>query len=159
MNARFRTRRGIGLLEVIACTGLVALMIVPLAGVIRASGQSIADANGDGSQSTQMRQGLRYLTKTIRDGEISLFRQNRISVRMPDGTTAAFRVRGQKLEMRQSGETTVVVENVRRVRFIQRRERNGDRRRTGIEIQLTARDPDTRRNVRINAAVATPPQA
>lgn len=157
MSQRTSTiRRGIGLFEVIACTGLVAMMLIPLAGVIRTSGQSISHSNGDGSKAFQMRQALRFLNQVLREGEIRQFRQNRITVRRPNGRTVSIGVRGQALEMRDGSDRTSLVEGVRRVRFIQRRQRSGDRLRTGIEIQLNARDPETRRNVRIVSALAFP---
>ena len=159
MNRHASSKRaGVSMLEVIACMGLVALMLIPLAGVIRASGQSIAQANGEGTLATQMRRGLRFLNQSIRDGEIIRFRQNRISLRMPSGNTAVVRVQRGRLEMREAGESIVLVEGVRRVRFIQRQQRSGERLRTGIEIQLNARDPETRRNIRVTSAVAIPTQ-
>lgn len=159
-SSRHRGARmsGVGLLEVIICTGLVALMIVPLAGVIRASGQSIAETNGEGSVQNEMRQGLRYLSNTIRQGEVTRIRWNRISIRMPNGRTAVARVRGGKLELQEGRQRMVLAEDVRRVRFRRHRQRSGARATTGVEIRLIARDPVTRRWARVNAAVAFPPQ-
>ncbi len=151
-------RRAVSIFEVIICTGLVTLMIVPLSGVIRSSGQSIADASGEGSLEVQMRSGLRYLSNVIRQAEIQQVRPTQLVLRMSSGRTATVNVSGGELAIREGSDTITLAEQVRRVRFVQRTQRSGARLRTGVEIRLIATDPVTRRNVIVTSAVAVPPQ-
>lgn len=151
-------RRGIGLLEVIVCTGMVALMILPLAAVIRSSGQALADVNGFGSTSEKMRDGLRYVSELIRGGEIKQINEETLTIDLASGQTALVRVRLGRLEIRQGGSNLWLMEDVERLRFIERKQSSEAGLRSGIEIHLFARDPVISRDISMKIAVAIPPQ-
>lgn len=151
-------RAGIGLLEVVVCTGLVAMMILPLAAVIRCSGQALADVNQFGSTAEEMRQGLRYVSELIRAGAITKFDEDSLTIDFSDGKPAIVRVRKERLEVRQDGVNLKLVPNVQQLKFIERKQSSDPGLRSGVEIQLLAKDPVTLRDISIKTAVAIPTQ-
>ena len=152
-------RRGIGMLEVIVCTALVAVMIVPLAGVLRASSQSIARADGSSTTEAGMRQGLRWLAETIRDSDVLLVRARLLRIRLSNGNVANIRVRRGTLWLTEGSSQTALVENVRDIRFAETVQTAPPGRRVGVSMTLRARDPVTRAWVTVDSTVAIPPQA
>jgi hypothetical protein len=151
-------RRGIGLMEVIVCTALVAVMIVPIAGVIRASGQSIARSEGSASTEAELRRGLRWLGDTIRDSDVLVVRSNQLRLRLSSGDVATIRVRRGTLELDDGSIQTALAENVRDIRFSELN-RTTPSTRIGVSMVLRARDPVTRLWVTVDSTVAIPPQA
>jgi hypothetical protein len=156
-NGKF-TRAGIGLIEVIACTALVAVMIIPIAAVIRASGQSIAQADGSTSVEAELRRGLRWLGETIRDGDVIRVRTRQLQIRLSSGNVATIRVRRGTLILDDGASQVVLAENVRDIRFIDRTQLAPPRTRIGVSISLRARDGATGTWVSVDSTVAIPPQ-
>lgn len=154
-----RPRHGIGLLEVIVCTGLVAIMIIPIAGVIRASSKSIERADGSISTEADLRTGLRWLGQVVRDSQIVSVRPRRIQLRLSDGTAAIVYVRRQTLWLDDGSNASSISENIRDIRFTEILQTAPPRNRIGISIAVSANHPDTGRLVTINTTVAIPPQA
>lgn len=155
-----KTRRiGVGLLEVIVCTALVAVMIVPIAGVIRTSGQAISESNSSTSTEASMRGGLRWLRDAVRDGTIVSVRSQRLQIMLSSGTLATVQVQRGDLIMDDGGSQFALVENVRDIRFVEATQTTPPRSRIGISMTLRARDPQTRQWVTTTAMVAIPPQA
>jgi hypothetical protein len=152
-------RRGIGLIEVIVCTALVAVMIIPIAGVIRSSGQSIARADGSTSTEAELRRGLRWLGDQIRESDVMVVRARRMQIRLSTGNVALVRVVGGTLLLEDGGTQTILAENVRDVRFTEMRQATPPNTRVGVSMALRARDPVTRAWVTVNSTVAIPPQA
>jgi hypothetical protein len=152
-------RTGIGLIEVIACTALVAVMVIPIAGVIRASGQSIAQADGSTSVEAELRRGLRWLGNTIRDGDVIAVRTDRLQIRLSSGNVATVRVVRSSLALDDGSGRTILAENVQDIRFIERTQVTPPGTRIGISMLLQARDPASGSLVSIHSTVAIPPQA
>ena len=159
IRSRAATRCGIGLIEVIVCTALVAVMIVPIASVVRSSSQSIARADGSTSTEADMRRGLRWLGETIRDSDVLLVRPRLLRLRLSSGDVANVRVRRGTLWMDDGSSQTALVENVRDIRFTDRIRATPPSTRIGVSMTLRARDPVTRLWVTVDSTVAIPPQA
>jgi hypothetical protein len=151
-------RRGIGLLEVIACTALVAMMIIPIAGVIRASGQAIAQANGSTSTEASLRSGLRWLQDAVRDGSIVSVQARRLEIIQASGDAATVQVSRGNLVMEDAQGESVLAKAVGDVHFRELTQIAPPQTRTGIQITLRARDSDTGQWVTLNSTVAIPPQ-
>ena len=152
-------RRGIGLLEVIVCTALVAVMILPIAGVIRTSGQAISESNGSTSTEASMRNGLRWLRDAVRDGTILSVRSRSIQVMLASGDLATVQVRRGDLIMDDGSSQFSLVENVQDIRFVETIQITPPGARVGISTTLRARDPQTRQWITVTSTLAIPPQA
>jgi len=154
-----RFRRGIGLLEVIVCTGLVAIMIIPIASVIRASAQSIARADGSTSTEAELRTALRWLGDVIRDGDVITVRPQKLEIRLSSGDVATVQVRRRTLELDDGRTQMALAKNVRDIRFAELTQVAAPQTRIGISMSVRARDPGTGGWVTVNSSVAIPPQA
>lgn len=152
-------RRGIGLLEVIICTAMVAVMIIPIAGVIRTSGQAISQSNGDNSTEASLRSGLRWLRDAVRDGSVVSVRARSLQVLLSSGDLATVEVRRGNLVMDDGRSQFALAENVRDIRFSELQQLNPPRTRVGVTMTLRARDPATGLTVAVDSTVAIPPQA
>ncbi len=152
-------RRGIGLLEVIICTALVAVMIIPIAGVIRTSGQAISLSNGSTSTEASLRSGLRWLRDAVRDGTIVSVQARRLQILLDSGDLATVEVRSGNLVMDDGRSQFALVENVRDIRFGELRQIAPPAARTGVTMSLRAQDPVTRQWVTVDSTVAIAPQA
>ena len=143
MNFRRRhlnPRAAVSLIEVIACMAIVGVMIVPIAGVIRASGQSIHAASGNHSVQASLRTGLRWVAQTIRDGQVLAVQNRRLTLKLADGRTARIEVRGNELLMLSGRDQVVLAEGVRDVEFRSLVTGSRPPARVGVSITLRARD-------------------
>lgn len=152
------SRRGVSLIEVITCTMLVAVLLVPLAAVIRASGQSIAEAEASTSTEAELRRGLRWLGDTIRDGDLISVRTNRIQLRMCSGEVGNVRVRGKTLEFQNGKDNLPIANQVLEARFTELRQATPPKKRIGLLMSLRARDPDSGATIVLDSTLAIPPQ-
>jgi hypothetical protein len=155
---RLRFRRGISLIEVIACTALVAIMMVPIAGVIRASAQSIAQSNGNASGEANLRTALRWVSQTVRDSNIVSIQDTRLVLRLPDASVGTLEVRRGELVLASGNDQTVLIENVRDIRFTALRDSSPSATRTGLDISLRTADANGNGSVTMNSIIAEPPQ-
>ena len=153
-----RSRRGLGILEVIVCTGLVAIMIIPIAAVIRSSSQSIARSEGSPSTQAELRRTLRWLSNTIRDSDVVSVSARRLQLHLDSGEAATVEVRRGKLWLDDGNSRTTLADNVRNIRFTEWTLTTPPRTRIGISMTLQARDPVSRNWVSVDATVALPPQ-
>ncbi|QDV61778.1 hypothetical protein [Crateriforma conspicua] len=139
-------RAGISILEVIACTMIVAVMMVPIAGVMRSSSQAIARAQGDGSIESQGRRSLRWLADQIRMNPhtqvVSGGRALRITTLA--GRTALVRISRSQLVMDDGIATTVLAESASAFRATELKSTATGNPVVGLELQLDIRDPATR---------------
>ncbi len=150
-------RTGVSLIEVIACTAIVAVMIVPIASVMRASAQSIALSNGGGSVESDLRSGLRWAVQVIRDGEVTGVGGRRLTLQMPDSSTATVEVRNRNLVLVNGTNQTIITEDVRDVRFQSINRVTLPVSRSGVLITLRARDSNGVL-VSVDATIAHRPQ-
>ncbi len=152
------SRRGIGLLEVIICTALVAVMIIPIAGVIRTSGQAISQSNGSTSTAASLRSGLRWLRDAVRDGSVVSVQARRLQILLSSGDVATVEVRSGDLVMDDGRSQFALAENVRDISFRELRQVAPPQTLTGVSMTLRARDPITRQWVTVDSTVAISPQ-
>ena len=156
-NGRARRRNGISLLEVIACTALLAVMLVPIAGVIRASGQSIQRAQ-DGRTPSGLRSTLKWLRETIDDGQIVNVARRSLQLQLGDGSSARVFVQSGELLLDDGTDEIVLAENIRDIRFQSVRSSVPPRDQVGLEIRLRAIDAETGDVVSVFCTVADTPQ-
>ena len=152
-----RARGGISLLEVIACTALVAVMLVPIAGVIRSSGRSMRVAQ-NGSTATQLRQSLKWLRETIDDSQITGISRRSLQLQLSDGRLARVSVQSNDLVMDDGTNQVILASGVRDVRFQSVRSPVPPRNRLGLEVRLRASDPSNGQLVSIDCTIAETPQ-
>jgi len=146
-------------MEVIASTALVAIMVVPVAGVIRASSQAIAQSDQDTSTEASMRRGLRWMSDAIRDGKVLSVGTNELRLTLKDGRDVRFSVTNRLLVMTDGGNQVVVIEGVRRIRFSQVKQTTPPNSLIGIGMSLRANDPVSRKVIVINSMVSIPTQS
>ncbi len=157
-GGRRKRRYAISLLEVIACTAIVAVMIVPIAGVIRASSQSIATATGNTSVQAGLRTGLRWVASTVRDSDILAVNTRRLTLRLSDSSVARIEVRRGNLVLLRGNDETVLVDGVREVQFRAINRVTPPIAQTGLAISLRAQDAASGQWVTVNSTIAVPPQ-
>ncbi len=157
MNFRIK-RQGISLLEVIACTALVAVMIVPIAGVIRASGQSIQQADGAVSTEAKLRRGLHWICDSVRDANLVAVQARRLTLQPSGGGQLTIEVQAGSLVMSDGTDVTTIVSDVRDISFTQINQSVPPNNLAGVTMSLRARDPVTRQFVTVNGTVAIPTQ-
>ena len=160
-NSRFKRptkRLGVSLIEVIACTALVAIMIVPIAGIIRASGQAVAQSDLDSSTEAKMRRGLAWLSDSIRDGQLLGVGTNEMKLTLKSGLDVKFTIDDDNLVMTDGRDSVVVSEGVREIQFAEIKQSVSPNPTIGIEIKLSAIDPVTRNVVSISSMTSIPTQ-
>jgi hypothetical protein len=151
-------RRGVSILEVIACTALVAVMIVPVAGVIRASGQAIALSDQDASTEAKMRRGLRWLSDAIRDGEVLGVGNTEMNLTLKSGLDVKFAIENGDLVMTDGSDSVRVAEGMRSIRFTELNQSLPPNDRIGIVMRMRANDPVSGNVVSIDATASIPTQ-
>lgn len=151
-----KRRKGISLIEVIACIVIVAAMMAPLAGVMRASNRTVMVAETK-TVGEELDAAGRWLQNTVQDGVINQVRRGVLSVRT-HGVNGQIRVRHQNLVFEDGTSTDILVEGVTRVDFREIRQTGGLRSRIGLRVQMRKRDPDSGRNVTSNTTIALPTQ-
>ncbi len=156
---RARRRRGIGLIEVIACTALVAVLITPIALVIRASGQSIAQSAGSRSVEADLRRGLRWITDVIRESDVIDIRNRELELDLPNGNGGLVSEINNSLVLDDGNDEIAVMSDIKDVRFTEIRTKGQVKTRIGIEIRLRATDPVTGAVVSVTSVLSIPPQA
>ena len=155
---RNHATRGVSLLEVIACTALVTILIVPIAGVIRASGKSIQAANGPSSTESELRQASRWLAQTIRANNILGIRRSQMQLRLDSGETATLRLKQRSLILDAPSGPSTLAKDIQRIRFTSHRQAAPPRKTVGVTFLLQKRDHVTRRMVSIEDTVSFPTQ-
>jgi len=158
MTQHRKPRAGISLLEIIVCTALVAVMIVPIAGVMRASSQSIAQAGQDGSTVARLRRGLSWLAGNIREGQILGVSKNGIKMTLPGGKDVKVVVDAGNLIMTDGGDPVILTEGVRSIRFNEFRQAAPPNSLIGLQLTLSATDPASGALVSANSLVSLPAQ-
>ena len=152
-----RHRHGISLLEVIACTALLAVILLPIAGIIRASGHSLRQAQ-QGSTSANLRSTLNWLRQTIDEGQIVSVASNSLQMRLSDGRMARVFVDRNELVLDDGTDRIQLAEDVRDIRFQNVHATLPPRNRVGLRIQMRGTDPASGQLVSVEATVAETPQ-
>lgn len=141
-----RARSGLSLLEVIACTVLVTFLMVPIAGVLRASAQAIQRTTAGGTLESQARRSLRWLATELdipMDAPVSVSsRQNQFRF-LTQGESIRVFVQARQLvwENVTTRSRIVLAENVSGFR-VETRVSNGEV--LGMDVTIELQDPADR---------------
>ncbi|MGB7325592.1 MAG: hypothetical protein WBD31_12030 [Rubripirellula sp.] len=151
-------RQGISLIEVIACTAIVAVMIVPIASVIRASGRAIA-SSAEMNNEAKLRSGIRWVKDTIHSGTVVDIGSRNLTLVMASGDKAELVLDSSNLIFSDGRTKTVVLENVGRFECeaIMRSEKPISM--IGVAIRIEGKDPRTGAAFKLESLVATAPQS
>ncbi|GAA5505333.1 hypothetical protein [Novipirellula caenicola] len=152
-------RRGISLIEVIACTGLVAILFVPIAGVIRASARSIASAQADGSTAEELQHTLTWLSQTIDDGTVVSMNASSLTLQRRDAAIVkVFRSDNQLVMSDGKSMDVVLAENILDFTIRTIVQPKPSSKTVGLELELVGRDTTDNRKVVETSTVVFPPQ-
>ncbi|QDT03352.1 hypothetical protein K227x_17340 [Rubripirellula lacrimiformis] len=157
-SPRQNLRRGISLIEVIACTAIVTVMVVPIASVIRASGQSIARSKTLSTDGT-LRSGIRWIRDMIHDGQVVDVGSRNITLIQASGDKAEFVVSGNTLILTDGRTKTVLLENVESFETSLLKQSESPGRATGISIRLQGKSPSTGKAFDYRSMISLPNQA
>lgn len=113
-------RTGFSLIEVIICVGLVGIMLVPLASMMKASAHAWQDAESEGGPEAQLRRSAGWVHDTLRacDGVVDIgkdwieFQQAGARWRME--------VSKGQLRMRSGGNNILIADGVADIEFTAR---------------------------------------
>ncbi len=137
---RIYRRRGLSLIEVIACTAIVAVMIVPIASVIRSSSRTIQRVETDATAPQHLRSTSTWLRDTLRTSQIYAVATNSVKLQLPSGDDAAIYRKGKVLVLENGSGVTVLCSDVIDVAFRELLTATKPARRIGIIVSLTAID-------------------
>ncbi|TWU55800.1 hypothetical protein [Rubripirellula reticaptiva] len=155
---RSNQRHGISLIEVIACTAIVAVMIVPIASVIRASGRAIA-SSAEMSNEAKLRSGIRWVKDTIGNGAVVNVGSRNLTLLMASGQKGELVLDSNNLIFSDGRTKTVVLENIGRFECeaIMRSEKPTSM--IGVAIRIEGKDPSTGTAFKLESLIATAPQS
>ena len=152
-------RRGISLIEVIACTALVAILFIPIAGVIRASARSIASAQSTGSRPEELQHTLTWLSQTIDDGAVVSMNASSLTLQRRDAAIVKVFHSNNQLVMSDGKSTDVVLaENILDFTIRTIVQPKPSSKTVGLELELVGRDATDNRKVVETSTVVFPPQ-
>lgn len=145
-------RPGLTFIEVIACTAMVAAMIVPIASVIRSTGQTIHRIEADSSTADRLQSTLHWLRDQLRDSTLGTIRTRRIDTVLADGRSVSIVLRGDDLVVDEGGNQSVLCSPLRDVAFTAI-SAQGSTTRIGLSLALTADDPTIGGPVTLHATI------
>ncbi len=137
-----RRRRAISLIEVIACTAIVAVMIVPIASVIRASGHAISRST-QMDQEAKLRSSVRWIKDTIHTGNVIDVGSRHLTLVTASGLKSELRLDSGRLVFSDGDTKTVVLENVSRFACDPIMRHANPARMIGVEIRIEGKNPQT----------------
>lgn len=150
-------RRGISLIEVIACTAIVAVMIVPIASVLRSSA-GVIDRNSRPDSAATVRTAVRWMRDTIHRGQIIAVGRANINFVHPTGHPMQFVVRGGELVMTDGSTTTSILRGVRSFQTQPLVQTGPPAATIGLTAIVAGTDPDSGRPFNQTFSIATPTQ-
>ena len=154
---RVMRRRGISLIEVIACTAIIAVMMVPLAGVMRSSRQAIQRAESISTE-TELRDSSSWLKRLVQDNQVLDVSSDALALRLSTGVDVkVFRDR-EGLVMSDGRDQTILQENVTRVQFGAVKQSVAPNPTIGIKMEIEAVDPDSKQSYQRSSIISLPPQ-
>lgn len=110
-------RPGVSLLEVIACTALVAMLMMPLTGVLRASAKMIREIETEGSAAQEIFSSALALQQYIRDCDSIVKYAEDVVVLLRAGEYVEICIREDQLIARESKSERILAEGIRSLRF------------------------------------------
>ncbi len=140
---RKQVRNGLSLIEVIACTTIVAVLLVPIAAVVKDSGRTIRRLETDVTVTQSLRSASSWLRDMIRPSLVVAIANNDLKVQLPSGKTAGFFRKGRDLVMDDGVNVSVICKDIQDVRFQPLLTTDIPAKRVGLTMTITARDPVT----------------
>ncbi|TWU54654.1 hypothetical protein Poly51_33730 [Rubripirellula tenax] len=151
---QLKPRRGVSLIEVIACTAIVAVMVVPVASVIRASARAIGRASNVDAE-VQTRSALRWVKETIQTGTVIDVGSRNLTLILASGDKAEIVFDSDRLILSDGRTKTVILENVGsfECESIVQSEKPG--LPIGVAIRIGVKDPESGEYYKIESYVST----
>lgn len=142
-RSRKNVRNGLSLIEVIACTTIVAVLLVPIAAVVKDSGRTIRRLETDATTTQSLRSSSNWLRDTLRPCSILAIANSDLEVQLPSGTTAGILRKGRDLVLDDGVNVSVICKDIEDVRFQPLLTTDIPARRVGLTMTITARDAVT----------------
>ncbi len=142
-RSRKPIRAGLSLIEVIACTTIVAVLLVPIAAVVKDSGRTIRRLETDATLTQSLRSASNWLRDTIRPSSVLAIANNDLKIQSPSGKTAGIFRKGRDLVMDDGVNVSVICNDIQDVRFQPLLTTDIPTKRVGLTVTITARDPVT----------------
>lgn len=157
MKRMRNTRRGISLIEVIACTAIVAVMILPIASVLRSSA-GVIDRNSRPDSAAGVRTAVRWMRDTVTRGQITAVGRANINFVHPNGQPMQFVVRGGELVMADGTTSKLILRGVRSFQTQPLVQSGPSAAMIGLTAVVAGIDPDSGRAFNQTFSIATPIQ-
>ena len=140
---RKQVRNGLSLIEVIACTTIVAVLLVPIAAVVKDSGRTIRRLETDATVAQSLRSASSWLRDMIRPSFVLAIANNDLKLQLPTGKTAGVFRKGRDLVIDDGVNVSVIFEDIQDVRFQPLLTTDIPAKRVGLTMTITARDAVT----------------
>jgi hypothetical protein len=140
---REQKRAGLSLIEVIACTTIVAVLLIPIAAIVKDSGKTIRLLETDATVPQSLRSGSNWLRDTIRPSSILAIQSNLVRIRLPNGKSVSIFRKGRDLVMDDGVTASVVCKDIQDVRFQPLLTADVPAKRVGLQMTISARDVAT----------------
>lgn len=157
MNRMQHHRRGISLIEVIACTAIVAVMIVPIASVLRSSA-GVIDRNSRPDSDASVRTAVRWMRDTVNRGQITAIGRSNINFVDAIGRPMQLVNRGGELVMTDGTTWTSILRGVRSFQTQQLVQSSPPGEMIGVSAIVAGVDPDSGQTFNQAFSIATPTQ-
>ena len=154
-----RKSAGLSLLEVIACTALVSVLMIPIASVMRASTQTMAQTQGGHSTPSDLRTAMRWTGDSLRQGTLVSVATRRLTMQLASGDVVRVFVARRNLVVDDGTNQTIIAEDVRDVQFTLHQQTAPPRKATGVSMTLRATDKHSGELISVSSVIAIPPQA
>lgn len=148
-------RRGISLIEVIACTAIVAVMIVPIASVLRSSATVIDRSSRPDSASTQ-RSAIRWIRDSITHGQVLDVGATYVTFLDATGRKVQYFSRNGDLLLTDGTNDTLVLQGVKLFEVKQHFQVDPPTDPIGMTIHIAGYDPQTSQEFDQQFSVSTP---
>ncbi|QDS91308.1 hypothetical protein FF011L_00370 [Roseimaritima multifibrata] len=130
-------RQAFSLLEVIACISLVGIMLIPLAGMMRASAHAWEDVEAEGGQDADLRSACRWVQNTLRNAD-QVVNVNAESVQFTAaGELQTIQVLRNQLWLIAPSNRTLIADAIAKIEC-QPLRRASDSQIVAVDFQLTA---------------------
>jgi hypothetical protein len=156
LNHKGRLRRGLSLLEVIMCTVVVALMLVPIVDLIRVSNRTLVRVEKGSTTAQRLQQASIWLRDTLRDSQIQSVVRNNIQLRLANGDVATLQTNNTQLILNTKSHSTIVCDDITGASWRELLTTTPPFTRTGVVLAIQANDP-VKGPIEIETTVAVGP--
>ncbi|TWT52823.1 hypothetical protein Pla22_04510 [Rubripirellula amarantea] len=150
-------RKGISLIEVIACTAILAIMMVPLASLMRSSRMSLARSQSI-SVVDQLQDTSRWIRQAVSDGTLVDAQSDAIKLVMASGQTVKVYRQNRDLVLDDGREQVILLEEIEDVAFGDIRQSSSPGKLIGLKMQIRKRDAASGKTEETTTIVSIEPQ-